>query len=176
MSGGAFDYAQYRMDDIISRIEHEIERATCERPPLVTKQGVSVYDVTERGCRKYCYWHRFTCFDSAVMYFSNNDRYELLGGASREDETAVLWKDVYTGEVYEVKSYTYEEYEEDEDGEIPYFPDYEEKTLKEFRKGLDAIRKARVYAHRIDWLISGDDGEDNFHKRLEEDLKELEEI
>ena len=97
-------------------------------------------------------------------------------GISHSKEEWTDWKDVYTGEVYEVKSYTYEEYEEDEDGEIPYFPDYEEKTLKEFRKGLDAIRKARVYAYRIDWLISGDDGEDNFQKRLEEDLKELEEI
>lgn len=29
MSGGAFDYAQYRIDDIVNRIEEEIERATC---------------------------------------------------------------------------------------------------------------------------------------------------
>lgn len=42
MSGGAFDYAQYRIDDIIDRIEQEIERATCERPPLVTETGVAV--------------------------------------------------------------------------------------------------------------------------------------
>lgn len=32
----------------------------------------------------------------------------------------------------------------------------------------------QVYAQRIDWLLSGDDGEDTFHERLKADLKELE--
>ena len=74
-----------------------------------------------------------------------------------------------------IKSYTYEEYEVDEYGEIPYFPDYSEETIKEFRKGVGILKKAQVYTNRIDWLMSGDDGEDNFHKRLKEKLKELEE-
>ena len=176
MSGGAFDYAQYRIDEIIDRIEREIERATCERPPLVTKQGVAVYDITEKGRMIYCFNFRFTCFESAVGYFNRCDRYQLLRGASREGETFLHFKDVYTGEVYEVKSYTYEEYEPDEDGEIPYFPDYSDPTIKDFRKGVELLKKARVYAHRIDWLMSGYDGEDNFHKNLEEDLKGLEEV
>lgn len=176
MSGGAFDYEQYRIDDIISRIEEEIERATCERPPLVTKQGVAVYEITGKDSKSYCSNYSFTCFDSAIGYFTKCDRYELLSGASREGETFVYFKDVYTGDVYEVKSYTYEEYEPDEDGDIPYFPDYSEETIKEFRKGIDILKKAQVYAHRIDWLISGDDGEDNFHERLKEELKELEEV
>lgn len=30
-----------------------------------------------------------------------------------------------------------------------------------------------VYVQRIDWLASGDDGEDSFHKRLEADLEKL---
>ena len=175
MSGGAFDYAQYRIDDIINRIEEEIERATFERPPLVLKQGVAVYELFENGNKRYCFNYRFTCFDSAVEYFNRMDRYELLRGARREGETFVHYKDVYTGEVYEIKSYTYEEYEDNKDGEIPYFPDYSEETIKEFRKGVGILKKAQVYANRIEWLISGDDGEDNFHKRLKEKLKELEE-
>lgn len=175
MSGGAFDYAQYRIDDIINRIEEEIERATCERPPLVTKQGVAVYEITGKDSKSYCFNYRFTCFDSAVGYFSRMDRYSLIGGASREGKTSVLYKDIWTGQMYEIKSYTYEEYEADEDGEIPYFPDYSEETINEFRKGVDILKRAQVYANRIDWLMSGDDGEDNFHKRLKEKLKELEE-
>lgn len=175
MSGGAFDYAQYRIDDIINRIEEEIERATCERPPLVTKQGVVVYEITGKDSRSYCFNYRFTCFDSAVEYFSRMDRYQLLRGASREGETFIHYEDIWTGQVYEIKSYTYEEYEADEDGEIPFFPDYSEETIKEFRKGVGILKKAQVYANRIDWLMSGDDGEDNFHQRLKEKLKELEE-
>jgi hypothetical protein len=30
-----------------------------------------------------------------------------------------------------------------------------------------------VYAQRVDWLVSGDDGEESFITRLAEDLKEL---
>jgi hypothetical protein len=47
------------------------------------------------------------------------------------------------------------------------------ETLAEFRKGYDILRKAYVYAQRIDWLLSDDDGEDNFHTRLKHDLERL---
>jgi len=47
---------------------------------------------------------------------------------------------------------------------------FSRETLDEFRKGIEYIRKARIYAQRIDWLLSGDDGEEQFHKRLKEDL------
>lgn len=48
-----------------------------------------------------------------------------------------------------------------------------EETIEEFKKGLSILRKAFVYAHRIDWLLSGDDGEEGFHVRLKKELEEL---
>ena len=45
------------------------------------------------------------------------------------------------------------------------------ETLLEFRKGYDLLRRAYVYAQRIDWLLSDDDGEDDFHQRLKHDLE-----
>ena len=33
---------------------------------------------------------------------------------------------------------------------------------------------AAIYAQRIDWLLSGDDGEESFKRRLKEELDELE--
>lgn len=51
---------------------------------------------------------------------------------------------------------------------------YSKATIAEFSKGLDYLRKAYIYAQRIDWLLSGDDGEESFHKRLKEELEELE--
>ena len=51
---------------------------------------------------------------------------------------------------------------------------YSEETITEFKKGIDILQKAAIYAQRIDWLVSGDDSEMSFHKRLEEDLFELE--
>jgi hypothetical protein len=48
---------------------------------------------------------------------------------------------------------------------------FSHETIEEFRKGLSYIRKARIYATRIDWLVSGDDSEDCFHKRLKTDIE-----
>lgn len=48
-----------------------------------------------------------------------------------------------------------------------------EVTLAEFRKAVEYLRRAYVYAHRIDWLLSGDDGEETFHERLRQDLEAL---
>jgi methyl coenzyme M reductase alpha subunit len=47
------------------------------------------------------------------------------------------------------------------------------ETIEEFEKAVKALKMAYVYAQRIDWLLSGDDGEDSFHKRLQAQLGEL---
>jgi hypothetical protein len=47
------------------------------------------------------------------------------------------------------------------------------ETIAEFEKAVKALKLAYVYAQRIDWLLSGDDGEDSFHIRLQEQLGEL---
>lgn len=51
---------------------------------------------------------------------------------------------------------------------------YSDETINEFKKGIELLKKAAVYAQRIDWLVSGDDGEERFHQRLKEDLNQLE--
>ena len=48
------------------------------------------------------------------------------------------------------------------------------EIIDEFKKGLKILRQAQAYAQRIDWLVSGDDGLDSFLKRLQHDLKQLE--
>ena len=50
---------------------------------------------------------------------------------------------------------------------------YTPETIEEFKKALKALRVAQVYAQRIDWLVSGDDGEESFHRRLKKDLEAL---
>jgi hypothetical protein len=47
---------------------------------------------------------------------------------------------------------------------------YTDETISEFRTALRLLRRAQIYAQRIDWLVSCDDGEDTFHKRLALDL------
>jgi hypothetical protein len=50
---------------------------------------------------------------------------------------------------------------------------YTPETIAEFEKAVKALKLAYVYAQRIDWLLSGDDGEDSFHIRLQAQLGEL---
>lgn len=49
------------------------------------------------------------------------------------------------------------------------------ETIEEFKKAVEILKIAYVYAQRIDWLVSGDDGEDTFHARLKHDLDRLKE-
>ena len=114
MSGGAFDYAQYRIADIYAEIEDEIYGH-----PLDGEYDVNQYI---------------------------EDRW--LDESEKED----VRKHHHT---------------------IPNRSGYSEKTINEFKKGIALLKKAEVYAQRIDWLLSGDDGEDNFHERLKHDLEEL---
>jgi len=50
---------------------------------------------------------------------------------------------------------------------------YSNKTLKKFNKAIKILEKAYVMAHRIDYLLSGDDGEETFNKRWKEELEKL---
>ena len=56
------------------------------------------------------------------------------------------------------------------DGSDPIRPD----VLEKMREGAVALRRAAIYAQRIDWLLSGDDGEDTFLERLRRDLERME--
>lgn len=59
----------------------------------------------------------------------------------------------------------YNKYPEDS-----YYHKYPDEVIEKFKEGLDILRKAEIYVQRIDWLLSGDDGEETFLKRLNEDL------
>lgn len=47
---------------------------------------------------------------------------------------------------------------------------YSEETIAEFENALKLLREAQICVQRIDWLVSGDDGEDSFHSRLKFEL------
>jgi hypothetical protein len=110
MSGGTFDYQQYRIRDIANSVEKEIAKSGKPK--------------TER---------------------------EL-----KEDYP---WKD----EEY------FEKYPEDK-----FHYAYPEEILAEFKKGYELLRKAEIYAQRMDWLFAGDDGNETFLERLKQELDVLE--
>ena len=104
MSGGHFDYDQYRITTIADSIQSELD-----------KQGTLI--------PKEDRWH--------------------------DDD----W---------------YKKYPEDK-----YYSTLPEKTQEEFKNAIRYLRIAAVYTQRIDWLLSGDDGYENFHLRLKEDLDKI---
>jgi|APCry1669192319_1035405.scaffolds.fasta_scaffold68758_2 hypothetical protein len=50
---------------------------------------------------------------------------------------------------------------------------YNSITINELNFAHKILQLASIYTHRIDYLVSGDDGEDTFHKRLKDDLQNI---
>ena len=169
MSGGAFDYKQYVLDEIIEKIESVIEESEMEKPPKVKRLGIACYRIISETCKASTgYYRSFTDINEAIRFYADNG-YIICEDKVNEGLRYVLLEDPKQDygniEIYE---YIYEEYE---DGN--YYAEYSDKTINEFKKGLDLIKKANVYINRIDYLISGDDGEESFHNRLSEDMNKI---
>jgi hypothetical protein len=91
MSGGHFDYAQYRINDIALEIDEVIE--------------------------------------------SNNDQTITLWGCKKGNE-------------------------------------YPPAIIDKFKEAAHTLRQAQEMAQRVDWLLSGDDSEDSFLRRWDEEVRE----
>ena len=50
---------------------------------------------------------------------------------------------------------------------------YSPETIAKFKIARMSLLLAQIYVQRIDWLVSGDDGEDSFHSRLDADFEAL---
>lgn len=48
-----------------------------------------------------------------------------------------------------------------------------ERIIKAYTEAVSALKIAEVYLDRIDWYIAGDDSEESFLQRLEEELRVL---
>jgi len=63
----------------------------------------------------------------------------------------------------------YDEYPDEK-----YEPTESDIIQEKMREAIKALKIAHIYAQRVDWYLSGDDGEESFIDRLEQSLKELE--
>ena len=75
-------------------------------------------------------------------------------------------------EIKETKRWMDDDYFEKYPEELNHYQ-YPDEVINEFKKGYEILRKAAIYAKRIDYLLSGDDGDDSFVKRLKNELKNL---
>jgi hypothetical protein len=110
MSGGTFDYNQYRIRDIANDIEQEIAKSGKPKSQRELKD--------EGGWRDNDEWYK--------KHPEDLNHYKLR-----------------------------------------------DEILEEFKNAYEMLRKAEIYAQRVDWYLAGDDGEDSFLERLKSDLELL---
>lgn len=63
----------------------------------------------------------------------------------------------------------YKKYPEDK-----FHYQYPDEVIEKMKEAVKALKIAQEYAQRVDWLLSGDDGEESFLRRLKENLEEIE--
>lgn len=114
MSGGHFDYKQFRIEEIADSVETYLN-------------GEEVDDITEY-----------------------------------EKEYKKGWVDKETLDYIKENKRT-----------VPNQFEYSNDTLREMKQAVIALRRAFIYAQRIDYLLSGDDSEESFHRRLKDELHTL---
>ena len=171
MSGGHFNYAQYQIEDIANEIENIVKTETSPRPLIVKEKNLMAWA-----------WHgncgsRHPVLTTSIekehhRYKVREDVREVTDITGNEKRRCFIATD-YNGIRYEVLERESEHYY-DENGCEMFYNDYTPQTLEEFRKAIHTLRQAAVYVQRIDWFLSGDDGEESFHKRLKEELSKLE--
>lgn len=70
-------------------------------------------------------------------------------------------------DLYFDRSY-YDQYPEEK-----FYETYPEIVQEKMMEAIKQLRIASIYAQRVDWFLSGDDGEESFISRLEEELKDI---
>jgi hypothetical protein len=60
-----------------------------------------------------------------------------------------------------------------EDYYVEFVNSLSEETIDEFKRAIRILKLAEVYSNRIDWLVSGDDSEESFHKRIRGQIGDL---
>jgi hypothetical protein len=54
-----------------------------------------------------------------------------------------------------------------------FYYDYPEEIIAEFERAVHCLKLSYIYAQRIDYLLSGDDGEESFLRRLKDEISKL---
>ena len=92
-----------------------------------------------------------------------------------------------SGGRYSISPYMFDEIIEDIDNAIKdsdenkgketscfdFHYDISDDAKKELIKGKEIIKLAKIYIHRIDYLLDGDDSNDDFIRRLKEDKEKM---
>ncbi len=185
MSGGHFDYQQYRMRDIADTIEYDIARALQPKPAMVHEDYwiINVMDNHLSSYHTYGSYMEFTSYEEAELclishYDITKAEQKYVNASSFRDDTVFQSKKhkmdcTLDGEavpvLYAIHHCVYDHYPFDS-GVL----ELTDETIEIMKVAYRQIRIAEIYAQRVDWMMSGDDGEDDLQERLKEELEEFE--
>lgn len=185
MSGGHFDYAQHSMMEFCDTLEKDIAKALMPKPDKV-HYDYWVIDMvdTPHSCHYLDMHATFDSYEEAMRFLLSRDRTakpsnkEKHGIGSIIDEESIVFesgKHRMTGTggkgipvLYAIRHAQYDDYPIG-----TYVPELSQETIERMKEAYRKVREAAVYAERMDYLLSGDDGEEDYAERLEEELKDL---
>lgn len=183
MSGGYFDYQQYQMRDIANTIERDIARALKPKPAMLHEDYWTIYEMNSlhsrhgfAGCHEY---HSYEEAKEDLMLMApvikathDYGKEGFLSDGVIFQSTNLYMRDTINGEkipvLYSIHHCEYDHYPYDQD-----VLELADETIETMKIAYRQIRIAEVYANRVDWMMSGDDGEDNFQERLIKDLTDI---
>jgi hypothetical protein len=64
-------------------------------------------------------------------------------------------------------------YENEMPDEYGYVTKYSPETIAKFKVCMYTLQMAAAMLQRVDWLVCGDDGEDTFHRRWDDEMRKL---
>jgi hypothetical protein len=183
MSRGHFDYQQWRIRKTAGIIERDIARALRPKPDMVHEDYWIInkmdYPHSIHSVAKH---RRFSSREEAEAYllrrFKNVVKAEpqYIGGRFFQDETETVFQStksymrgVPRGErvpvLYAIHHCVFDHYPYDAD-----VLELNDSTIRTMKEAYRQIRIAEIYAGHVEWVMSGDDGEDTVRERLKEDL------
>lgn len=184
MSGGYFDRNVYAIGEIADSIERDIARALRPKPEKIHKDYWTIY---EKDCfgsyHSYKSYMSFASYEDAESFLLRDrtivkveqeysDQYFFEEGIIFQS-TKRYMSGTPDGEqipvLYSIHHCYYDSYPDDAD-----VLELSDETIETMKEAYKQIRIAEIYATRIDWVMSGDDGEGDLQERLNEDLEAFE--
>ena len=184
MSGGYFDRSLYAMCEIAYTIERDIARALQLKLDKVYENYWTIYEKASFGSyHSYKDYMSFASYEDAEAFLLLDKtivKAEQKYADRRFFDDGVIFQskkrnmsDTSDGEqipvLYSIHHCCYDRYPDEAD-----VLELSDETINAMKEAYRQIRIAEIYATRVDWMMSGDDGEDSFRERIKEDLTEFE--
>lgn len=174
MSGGALDYAYCRLEDPIKEIEDRIKKnGKTVQQIWDEKSEEEKKNAIEWGHDWELPWNEKNVPDS-IRSLAEEEAWKKCDIAKHDFAAKVKYLSLPTKkariEWQKIYNDTLKEMIENHNNGIER-ETYSPETIETLNKMLETIKRAKIYLERIEWLFSGDDGEEDLIERTKEDLK-----